>query len=57
MGIIDEGIAFVNQRFRSGPCNSRVEYAWIQDGRVEGQVPYGLELTKAKTSTHHLASV
>ena len=48
MGIIDEGIAFANQRFRSGPCNSRVEYAWIQDGRVEGQVPYGLELTKTE---------
>jgi len=46
MGIIDEGIAFANHRFRSGPCNSRVEYAWIQDGRVEGQVPYGLELKK-----------
>jgi hypothetical protein len=48
MGIIDEGIAFVNQRFRNGPCSSRVEYAWIQDGRVEGDVPYGQELTKAK---------
>jgi hypothetical protein len=47
MGIIDEGIAFANQRFRSGPCSSRVEYAWIQDGRVKGDVPYGLELTKA----------
>ncbi|WP_145963749.1 hypothetical protein [Bradyrhizobium algeriense] len=48
MGIIDEGIAFANQRFRRGPGSSRVEYAWIQDGRVEGDVPYGLELTKAK---------
>ena len=47
MGIIDEGIAFANQRFRSGPRNSRVEYAWIQDGRAKGEVPYGLELTKA----------
>jgi hypothetical protein len=48
MGIIDEGIAFVNQRFRSGPCSSRVKYAWIQDGRAEGKVPYGLELTKTE---------
>jgi hypothetical protein len=47
MGIIDEGIAFANQRFRIGPGDSRVKYAWIQDGRAGGQVPYGLELTKA----------
>ncbi|WP_198031745.1 S8 family serine peptidase [Bradyrhizobium sp. Ec3.3] len=47
MGIIDEGIAFANQRFRSGPNESRVEYAWIQDGRFKGDVPYGRELTKA----------
>ncbi|WFU44143.1 hypothetical protein QA640_17830 [Bradyrhizobium sp. CB82] len=47
MGIIDEGIAFANQRFRRGPDESRVEYAWIQDGRFKGEVPYGLELTKA----------
>jgi hypothetical protein len=47
MGIIDEGIAFANQSFRNGPCTSRVEYAWIQDGRAKGAVPYGLELAKA----------
>ncbi len=47
MGIIDEGIAFANQRFRNGPDKSRVEYAWIQDGRARGDVAYGLELTKA----------
>jgi hypothetical protein len=48
MGIIDEGIAFANQCFRRAPDNSRVAYAWIQDGRVKGDVPYGLELTKAE---------
>jgi hypothetical protein len=47
MGIIDEGIAFANQRFRNGPEDSRVEYAWIQDGQARGEVLYGLELTKA----------
>lgn len=47
MGIIDEGIAFANQRFRNGPNDSRVEFAWIQDGRARGGVAYGLELTKA----------
>lgn len=47
MGIIDEGIAFANQRFRNGPDDSRVEYAWIQDGQARGEVLYGLELTKA----------
>ena len=48
MGIIDEGIAFANQRFRSGPSNSRVEHVWIQDGRCSdaGQVPYGRELER-----------
>ena len=25
-----------------------MEYAWIQDGRARGKVPYGLELTKAE---------
>jgi hypothetical protein len=51
MGIIDEGIAFANQRFRRGPDDSRVEYAWIQDGRFKGEVPYGLELTKDNIDT------
>jgi hypothetical protein len=53
MGIIDEGLAFANQRFRRGPDDSRVEYAWIQDGRCSGagQVPYGRELKKADIDT------
>jgi hypothetical protein len=49
IGIIDEGIAFANQRFRRSPDNTRVEYVWIQDGRcdhdVEG-ITYGRELRK-----------
>jgi len=50
IGIIDEGIAFGHQRFRRGPHNSRVEYAWIQDGRCLLDVArchYGRELRKA----------
>jgi hypothetical protein len=50
IGIIDEGIAFGHQRFRRGPYNSRVEYAWIQDGRCLLDVAgyhYGRELCKA----------
>jgi hypothetical protein len=49
MGIIDEGIAFANERFRRSVDNSRVEYAWIQDGRCVGYVKgfgYGRELRK-----------
>lgn len=36
IGVIDEGIAFANERFcnlsANGNLQSRVEYAWIQDG-------------------------
>ena len=49
IGIIDEGIAFANQRFRRSPEDTRVEYAWIQDGRCEHDVEgfhYGRELRK-----------
>src|SRR5262245_36543121 len=49
IGVIEEGVAIANQRFRRGDCNSRVEYAWIQDGRCAGYVQgfgYGRELCK-----------
>ena len=35
MGVIDDGIAFAQQRFRTvagGKVVSRVEYWWLQDG-------------------------
>ncbi|RVU35762.1 hypothetical protein EOI86_10855 [Hwanghaeella grinnelliae] len=51
VGVIDEGIAFANERFRSDTCASRVEYFWMQDGACRGAedagVDYGRELTKA----------
>lgn len=50
VGVIDEGLAFANERFRKGRTETRVEFAWLQDGRCHsGGVPefdYGRELTK-----------
>jgi hypothetical protein len=49
IGVIEEGVAIANQRFRRADCNSRVEYAWLQDGRCTGYVQgfgYGRELRK-----------
>ena len=49
IGVIEEGVAIANQRFRRSSCHSRVEYAWIQDARCIGNVQgfgYGRELQK-----------
>lgn len=49
IGIVDEGIAFANERFRSGLTETRVEYAWLQDGKSAGPVDrfcYGREWRK-----------
>ncbi len=50
VGVIDEGLAFGNERFRNSPTDSRVEFAWLQDGKCTPPgVPgfgYGRELTK-----------
>lgn len=50
VGVIDEGLAFANERFRNDLTKSRVEYAWVQDAACgPGGVPgyhYGRELTK-----------
>jgi hypothetical protein len=47
MGVIDDGIAFAQQRFRTmvgGTVQSRVEYWWLQDGVYQGQpLPFGRE--------------
>ena len=52
IGIIDDGIAFAHQRFRTlvaGNPASRVEYWWLQDGVYQGgPLPFGCELTKAQ---------
>jgi hypothetical protein len=31
-GIIDDGLAFANERFRMKPAETRIEYLWNQDG-------------------------
>ena len=50
VGVIDDGIAFANQRFRTvlgGKLESRVEYWWLQDGVYQGPpLPFGRELDK-----------
>lgn len=46
VGIIDDGIAFAHERFRSGD-KSRVRFVWLQDGVHQGpksRVDYGREL-------------
>jgi len=54
IGLIDDGIAFANDRFRSDVLETRMAYFWQQDGRFESQivsgqtvsstVPYGREI-------------
>ena len=49
IGVIDDGLAFAHERFRSSPYETRVEYLWLQDGRDDPKgspVPYGRELRK-----------
>lgn len=49
VGIIDEGLAFAHERFRSSLKSSRVQFAWLQDASCAGGVDgfgYGRELTK-----------
>jgi hypothetical protein len=48
VGIIDDGIAIANERFRNASDKTRVEYAWIQDAipTSASAVPYGRELEK-----------
>src|SRR5271166_360361 len=36
IGVIDDGIAFANDRFRSGPTTTRIAYFWQQDGLTPG---------------------
>ena len=57
MGVIDDGLAFAHQRFRtaaSGAVQSRVEYWWLQDGVYQpGQsAPFGRELVKVDIDKH-----
>jgi hypothetical protein len=49
VGVIDDGIAFAQARFRTATGRSRVEYAWVQDGLAPARgarVDYGREYSK-----------
>lgn len=41
VAVIDEGLAFANERFRNGPTDSRVEFAWLQGGASAPVGVYG----------------
>jgi hypothetical protein len=46
IGIIDDGIAFANDRFRAKDCETRIAYFWRQDGDyLKQSVPYGREIS------------
>ncbi|MFD2205914.1 S8 family serine peptidase [Kiloniella antarctica] len=50
IGVIDDGIAFVNRRFQSELGKSRVDFAWVQDGdAIAGSdVAFGREYTRGQ---------
>lgn len=47
IGVIDDGIAFCNDRFRLPGGASRVDFAWVQDAAADGAVPFGRECLRA----------
>jgi|GEM_PF-4292880 len=52
--VIDTGIPFLNQVFCTSQTESRVRYAWVQDGRARtsGQfVPFGREFDQSQINT------
>lgn len=50
IGVIDEGIAFANQRFRLAPEESRIEAFWHQDHPIMNptSVDFGRELVRSE---------
>ncbi len=46
--VIDDGLPIAHFRFRSGPTDTRIAWAWVQDGpgRAPSHVAYGREFTK-----------
>lgn len=51
MAVVDDGIAFAHERFRTAAGGTRVEYAWIMEPEGPGPsatVPQGRELDKAQ---------
>lgn len=54
VAVIDDGIAFPNQRFQLPNCESRVEFAWIQDAEFKEEcntVQFGREYTRDEIDT------
>jgi hypothetical protein len=51
VGVIDDGINFAHERFRTSNGSTRVDFAWLQDGICLGEqstVPFGRELAAKK---------
>jgi hypothetical protein len=50
IGIIDDGIGFAHERFRTAGDQTRIEFFWRQDGAAPGvsSVPYGREMGKGE---------
>jgi hypothetical protein len=50
VGIIDDGLAFANARFRTAEGGTRVEHIWLQDGVADpGTARYGYGRSLSKT--------
>jgi len=51
VGVIDDAIAFVQERFRTAAGGSRVEFAWVQDAVPQGRggpVDYGRDYSRGE---------
>ncbi len=52
VGVIDDSIAFAQERFRNAAGKTRVEYAWVQGGLAAGgkggRVDYGRDYSKSE---------
>jgi len=49
MGVIDDGISFAHERFRSDAFDSRIDYLWLQGaehGGANSDVPFGREFNR-----------
>ena len=54
IGVIDDGIAFAHERFRTANGETRVQFFWQQDGQFEpagSTVDFGREIWKADLGT------
>lgn len=50
MGVIDDGINICHERFQRDDGESRVDFAWAQDGLAAAgaAIPYGVEVTRGE---------